>query len=152
MATLMAALEGTLAPGIYRLSAAVDRGRLGTLCQIVDAQLFDLDGQTIRSKDQFLQAIARSLHFPDYFGGTWDALADCLTDVEQGGMSRCVLLYTQPEHFMDAAPADAAIALEILQDAIASWQTENVQFYVLLQTARESLGDTAVPDFVRLED
>ncbi len=151
MAKLMAALEGALEPGIYLLPLAVNREHLEVLCQAADAQFFHLDGQTIRSKAQLLLEMARSLRFPDYFGGTWDALADCLTDLDHQGRKRVILFYTQPENLLDAAPSDGAIALEILQVAIEDWQSEAVQLYVLLQTERDSLGDASVPHFPRLE-
>jgi ribonuclease inhibitor len=43
----------------------------------------NLSGKAIRSVEEFYDAIARGLHFPDYFGRNFDALWDVLTtDIE----------------------------------------------------------------------
>jgi RNAse (barnase) inhibitor barstar len=42
---------------------------------------FDLHGESIRSKDDLLRAIAEAMRFPDYFGMNWDAVIDCLRDL-----------------------------------------------------------------------
>ncbi len=43
-----------------------------------------LDTRHARDKRSFLQACARALDFPEYFGGNWDAFADCLGDFATG--------------------------------------------------------------------
>ena len=35
-----------------------------------------------KSKKDFLAQVAGALQFPDWFGGNWDALNDCLTDLD----------------------------------------------------------------------
>jgi RNAse (barnase) inhibitor barstar len=37
-----------------------------------------MDGTRIRSKDEFYDAVAAALSFPDWFGRNLDALYDCL--------------------------------------------------------------------------
>ena len=39
-----------------------------------------IDSST-RGKRELLERIAHGLSFPDYFGGNWDALIDCLSDL-----------------------------------------------------------------------
>jgi RNAse (barnase) inhibitor barstar len=40
-----------------------------------------LDGRMLGDKANLLAALAGALRFPDYFGGNWDALDECLTDL-----------------------------------------------------------------------
>jgi hypothetical protein len=40
-----------------------------------------LDGDTAASRAGFFAELARTLRFSDYFGGNWDAVSDCLTDL-----------------------------------------------------------------------
>ena len=37
--------------------------------------------RSVRSKEKLLGLLSQSLHFPNYFGGNWDALEECLHDL-----------------------------------------------------------------------
>ena len=39
-------------------------------------------GAAIRSQEDFFRELARVLEFPDYFGHNWDAVSDCLGDLD----------------------------------------------------------------------
>jgi RNAse (barnase) inhibitor barstar len=43
--------------------------------------LFDLNGESVRSKEDFLRALAEAMRFPAHFGMNWDAVLDCLRDL-----------------------------------------------------------------------
>lgn len=47
-------------------------------------QITVLDTRAATDKTGFLSACARDLHFPDYFGGNWDAFEECLRDLPAG--------------------------------------------------------------------
>ena len=79
-----------------------------------------LDGESVGTRERLLAALARTLSFPSYFGGNWDALEECLRD----------LSWLEPwdelriEH--DAPPlaadvAQAAIYHAILSSAARHW-------------------------------
>lgn len=42
-----------------------------------------LDGKKIKNKEMLHDALATSLHFPDWYGRNLDALYDCLTDLQE---------------------------------------------------------------------
>jgi Barstar (barnase inhibitor) len=55
-----------------------------------------LDGRAITSKSELLTTLAKSLHFPTWFGHNWDALVDCLSDannraVASGARGLCII-------------------------------------------------------------
>ena len=75
---------------------------------------------------------ARALHFPDWFGHNWDALADSLGDLSWMPASGYLLLLENASGWRAAAGEDAATLLEILNDAAAIWAAQGVAFWALL--------------------
>ncbi len=41
-----------------------------------------IEGDSIESKEEFLDTVAEGFGFPDWFGRNWDALEECLRDLE----------------------------------------------------------------------
>jgi hypothetical protein len=72
--------------------------------------------ESTQGKEQLLRQLADCLAFPDYFGGNWDALIDCLSDLSW---------LHAPETVIDHAglpnlgPNDLRLYLECLIDASA---------------------------------
>jgi len=82
-----------------------------------------LDGRRCRTKRALLAQMARELAFPAYFGGTWDALEDCLTDLEwlPGTGYRLVILAA--DHLLAREPASYATLIALLEDVGRAWGT-----------------------------
>lgn len=53
-----------------------------------------LDGSSIRTKAAMLDALAKVMDFPDYFGHNYDALADLVNDLPPG---QHTLVWRKPE-------------------------------------------------------
>jgi hypothetical protein len=92
--------------------------------------VFCLDLSDITGKAGFLNAAAKSLRFPHHFGSNWDAFEDCLTDLSWLDAKGYVLLFQKLENFACNAPAELAMACNILRDAAAHWKQHNVGFFV----------------------
>jgi hypothetical protein len=89
---------------------------------------FELNLARVANKQEFLAACAKGLRFPGWFGGNWDALADCLKDLH----ADCVVNCRSSGKFAAAAPDDYATALEIFRDAANYWAERGSVFVVLL--------------------
>ncbi|GAA2720722.1 MULTISPECIES: barstar family protein [Streptomyces] len=133
---LPALLAGTTPPGVYRLpptEAPADALALATEADWRGAHL-RLDG--VHDKAAFLDACARDLDLPDWFGRNWDALADCLTDLswwrETGKPHGYLLLAEDWGTFHKSAPADARTAEAILTDAVDYWAESDSPLAVIL--------------------
>ncbi|MFJ3260830.1 barstar family protein [Pseudomonas sp. NPDC086581] len=72
----------------------------------------------ISGPDELLKALYYLLWFPGYFGFNWDALYDCLSDLEWIPYRKIVVVH---ERLPDFADEDLKIYLEVLRDAVASW-------------------------------
>ncbi|KUL35138.1 hypothetical protein ADL22_27870 [Streptomyces sp. NRRL F-4489] len=85
------------------------------------AAALDLTGAA--DKAAFMDRCAAALELPGYFGGNWDALADCLTDLSwwPPGRGR-LLVVTGWQEYAAAAPEDWGVVEEVLADAVAYWR------------------------------
>jgi hypothetical protein len=76
---------------------------------------------SIREKERLLERLAVGLKFPDYFGGNWDALIDCLSDMSWFEGREAVIDHQS----LPALPQpDLRLYLESLIDAGARRTTE----------------------------
>ena len=68
-----------------------------------------------------LTECARALDFPDYFGHNWDALEECLIDLEWLPAKGYVLLITDAGGVLPDDEEEYETFLEILRDAGEAW-------------------------------
>jgi len=94
-------------------------------------QIFYLDGREACDKPSFLSKIATVMKFPDYFGHNWDALDECITDLDWCPAERYVLIYDQSEIFSKAAPTEWETAYDIFRSAVAYWQETDTPMDIL---------------------
>ena len=139
MDELIAVLNGDRRSGLYQLVTPISTDDLVTLSQEQGAHLFYINGTAIKSKADFLQAVAKALMFPDYFGNNWDALEDCLTDLDWLTDNRLILLYEQPETFAQAEPSEWLVALDILRSTVDYWHTRDRTFSVFIKSSSTDL-------------
>ena len=68
-----------------------------------------------------LTECARALDFPDYFGHNWDALEECLADLEWLPAKGYILLITDAGCVLPDDEGEYETFLEILRDAGEAW-------------------------------
>ena len=71
-------------------------------------------------KQGVLAAVASGLRFPEYFGGNWDALDECLSDLSWIPAPGVVLVFHGAERLWREVPRVAAVLLEIWLSAATS--------------------------------
>jgi RNAse (barnase) inhibitor barstar len=103
---------------------------------------FHIDGKSISRKEQLLNAAATALHFPKDFGHNWDALEECLTDMEWADAEGYVIFYDHVDGFMQSHPDQFETFVEICRDAVASWKEDGTPMLVLLSGAKAPSGVT----------
>lgn len=80
-----------------------------------------LRGGKCRTRGGLFTEFARALDFPDYFGHNWDALEECLADLEWLPAKGYVLFLTDAEQVLCDDEEDYATLLEVLSDAGEAW-------------------------------
>lgn len=99
----------------------------------------------IRNKKAFLDAMARALRFPDWFGRNWDALEDCLTDLSWHPAEIYVIVLTDADEFRMAAGEDYAMALRIFRAAADYWRGQGVPFWVFVDAQPDGIAPPPDP-------
>ncbi|MBS0624875.1 MAG: barstar family protein [Verrucomicrobia bacterium] len=75
----------------------------------------------IKEKKDLLNAISLGLFFPDYFGGNWDALFDCLIDLSWLSDERILLKHGDVP--MNSNVENQRIYLGILMEVTNNWKS-----------------------------
>ncbi|MCP4373788.1 MAG: barstar family protein [Deltaproteobacteria bacterium] len=120
---------------IYFLNQAGDITEIAAFAQENNMEFFYLDGSKIKSKRNVLQVAGNTMRFPDYYGQNWDALNDCITDLNYWIAPRngYILFYEGYENLLFSSPKEWIIFLEILLDAIEFYQRYKPPLYIFLQ-------------------
>lgn len=84
-------------------------------------------------KAGLLARIAAALHFPDWFGHNWDALADCLGDLSWLPAPGWRVEFADAGTLRQAAPETYATLVAILDEAHDGWAAAGRRFdYALI--------------------
>ncbi|TDD91735.1 hypothetical protein E1298_11490 [Actinomadura rubrisoli] len=133
-------LAERLKPGVYQWRTPATPGAVGDEGWTERAEQagwrgFHLDGRRARDKGSFLRLCAEVFDFPDWFGGNWDALQDCLGDLSWAtAPNGYMVLY---ESWADLAEADQRsfrTALDVFAGAVEAWRDTPTPMTVLLSS------------------
>jgi hypothetical protein len=125
MGKLLQRLQDPARSGVYRVERSDEvldatRGASPRLTRISLAGVLE--------KNELLARLARGLHFPAWFGGNWDALEDCLTDLSWLEGDGHVLL-------LEGATAlntdDFGILTDVLSSSARFWAERRRSFFAV---------------------
>jgi len=125
MGKLTQRLTDAARSGVYRAQRAgeiVDAAR-GTRLELASV---DLGGAP--DKEALLEKLAAALAFPAWFGGNWDALEDCLTDLSwRAGDGHVALISGHGELPAD----DLGVLVDVLGAAAGHWAGRGKPFFAV---------------------
>ena len=101
---------------------------------------FHIEGKNIARKEQLLNHAATAMRFPDEFGHNWDALEECLTDLEWVDADGYLLYYDHIDGLLTAHPDQFETLVEILRDSVKSWKEDGEAMVVLLSGTKPPKG------------
>ena len=119
--------------GLYRAPGSV--GVLRAQAEKAGCLWIELLLADAADKKQFFAACKKALKLPSYFGGNWDALADCVRDLNWLKAKGYVLHLEGAAQFAKAAADDYQTALDVLGAAAEFWQGRGTAFVVLVDGA-----------------
>jgi RNAse (barnase) inhibitor barstar len=126
--------------GVYYLPAHKAAKDVQKLATGAGLSFFHVDGKNIARKEQLMNAVATALHFPKHFGNNWDALEECLTDLEWIDGDGYVIYYDHIDALLAAHPDQFETLVEILRDSVASWKDDGETMVVFLSGSKAPEG------------
>ena len=139
----LSALEAILERGkggIWFLPAHMDPAAVRKAAKEAGFAFFHIDGKTIARKEQLLNHMATTMGFPKEFGHNWDALEDHLTDLDWVDGDGYLIYYDHIDALLTAHPDQFETLVEILRDAVKSWQEDGEAMVVLLSGTKAPKG------------
>ena len=102
------------------------RERCSSDCAVV------IDVSEVSCDRDLFEKLASSLHFPDYFGNNWDAVDECLADLEWLPESNSyVVILSGSQKLWTNALETAGKLISAWLVAAESWSEESVGFHLI---------------------
>jgi RNAse (barnase) inhibitor barstar len=99
----------------------------------------------LATRQQLLLTLDQQLHFPDYFGGNWDALWECICDLRWINVRKVTIRHADIPLVND--PQQASTYVRILNDAACFWARRQGYDLIVSFPARSEAG---VQELMRL--
>jgi RNAse (barnase) inhibitor barstar len=126
--------------GVWYLPRPLEAKSLQAAAKRAGYAFFHLDGKNIERKEQLLNHVATVLQFPHHFGSNWDALEECLTDLEWVDGDGYLIYFDHIDGLLAAHPDQFATFVEIVRDAVESWKEDGEAMVVLLSGSKAPKG------------
>jgi len=116
--------------GVYHLSA--DARALASATASAGLMVVYVDISHAHDKEDFLADLSKAMRFPDWFGGNWDALADCLKDLSWLQAKGWVVILEKSKHFAGGHGNEFKEAMQVMVEAADYWRGEGKPFWTLI--------------------
>ena len=125
MGKLIQRLQDPAKSGVYRANRVdpIAEAVLGSKLSFARVALHD-----VKEKPALLRRIAESLAFPSWFGGNWDALEDCFTDLSWGEAHGHVIAF---EGFQFLPADEVGVLIDVLISAAEFWAERRRAFFAV---------------------
>jgi hypothetical protein len=133
---LAAVLAGHTAPGLHTWRSGLDVADVRHAVEQAGWRFAHVDGLVAQTKPAFLRTVGEALDFPAWYGQNFDALADCLGDVDGDGT---VLLWDGWGVLARDEPRAFSVALSVLGTRVHA--ERRAPFTVLLRGDGPPLPD-----------
>jgi hypothetical protein len=124
---------GNAPPGVLSWPSALPAEQALDAARAAGWETAVLDLSGVTDRPGLMTACADALRLPDWFGANWDALADCLSDLQwwPAGPGRLILVRNWQD-YAAARTDEWRILQEIFADAAAHWRDTDTGLAVLM--------------------
>ena len=132
--------------GVYFVPGNPEARSLQKVAKAAGYAFFHIDGRNIARKEQLLNHAATAMHFPKTFGANWDALEECLTDLEWVDGDGYLIYYDHIDGLLAEHPDQFETLVEILRDAVVSWKEDGEAMIAVLSGSKPPKGVSKLKD------
>ncbi|MDO8348177.1 MAG: barstar family protein [Rugosibacter sp.] len=125
--------------GVYHLPQG-DQHDLIAGAEAAGCLVQQVDLRGARNRDELLEAIGRSLGFPEWFGHNWDALNDCLLDMGWRPAEGYVVILEHCDGIHARAEGDFVTLMQVIQAVANEWREQDVPFWCLVDMQADGLA------------
>lgn len=121
-----------LEPGVHvetNTSSVAEAFRKAKECRF---RVFDVDLRGTDTKQALLARLKAGLSLPDYFGANWDALEECLRDLQIEGSQGVLLVLRSADALLSVPASDRHTLTSILSETARFWEGGGVRFCSVL--------------------
>lgn len=136
-------LQDVAQAGVYHAPPS-DLAELLAVARISGFSIRRINLGQVVDKAALLDRLKTEFEFPDWFGQSWDALADCLADLSWLPARGYLLLLEHCDVFRARHAEDFSIALSIFAAAADAWRQEGIPFWVLADSQAEGIDSLPV--------
>lgn len=116
--------------GVFHLAA--DPRALASAAASAGLMVIYADIGHAHDKEEFLVQLSKTMRFPEWFGGNWDALADCLKDLSWLQAKGWVVILERSKHFCGGHGHEFKEAMQVMAEAAEYWRGEGKPFWTLI--------------------
>lgn len=116
--------------GVYHLVG--DARALGGAAAAAGLMVVYADIGHAHNKKEYLEQLSKAMRFPEWFGGNWDALADCLKDLSWLQAKGWVVILERSKHFCGGHGHEFKEAMAVMAEASEYWRGEGKPFWTLI--------------------
>lgn len=111
---------------------ARDSDAMAEAADTLDYRVLRIELAGCLDKAGVLERIAAALHFPDWVGDNWDALADAIGDLSWLPANGYLLLLEHVSGWRECDGEQFDVLLDILNQAAPPWAGQGIAFWALL--------------------
>jgi RNAse (barnase) inhibitor barstar len=101
--------------------------------------VFHVDLAKVSNKESLLNAIAKALAFPEWFGANWDALSDLLLDMAWRPATGYLVILEHADRVHANAEADFTTLAQIFNNVAETWREDGIPFWCLIDLAADEI-------------
>lgn len=102
--------------------------------------VFRIDLAKAKDKEDMLAVIGRAMNFPEWYGHNWDALMDCLVDLDWRPAEGYVIILEHCDGIHGRAEADFVQTLQVFENAANEWREQGIPFWCFVDMQADGIS------------